>query len=30
MEGKLVSAAENVKHDVFDILFVDITVCQTS
>jgi len=29
MEGKLVSAAENVKNDVFDILFVDITVGQT-
>jgi hypothetical protein len=29
MEGKIFSAAENVKNDVFDILFVDITVNQT-
>ena len=29
MEAELFPAAENVKHDVFDVIFVDITVVQT-
>jgi hypothetical protein len=29
MEAELAPAAENIKHDVLDVSFIDITVVQT-